>query len=281
VTRDRTALSGPQSGAADPAAGLAPGVPELRLAGIEKSFVTGRGAARSRLLVLKGISLTVQHGEHVAIIGRSGSGKSTLIRCMNLLEVPDRGTIEADGASIYQDRILLNPKQLVGFRRRVGMVFQQFNLFPHLTVVENVALPLTKGVGLAQPAALERAVSMLSKVGLADKVRSYPRELSGGQQQRVAIARTLALQPAIVLFDEPTSALDPELVGEVLAVLRELANEGMTMVIVTHELAFAAEVSNRVVFLDAGLVAEEGPPEQIFKAPVNPRTQSFVSQFAG
>ncbi len=281
MTRDRTALSGPQSGAADPAAGLAPGVPELRLAGIEKSFVTGRGAARSRLLVLKGISLTVQHGEHVAIIGRSGSGKSTLIRCMNLLEVPDRGTIEADGASIYQDRILLSPKQLVGFRRRVGMVFQQFNLFPHLTVVENVALPLTRGVGLAQPAALERAVSMLSKVGLADKLRSYPRELSGGQQQRVAIARTLALQPAVVLFDEPTSALDPELVGEVLAVLRELANEGMTMVIVTHEMAFAAEVSNRVVFLDAGQVAEEGPPEQIFKAPVNPRTQSFVRQFAG
>ena len=281
MTRDRTALSGPQSGAADPAAGLAPGVPELRLAGIEKSFVTGRGAARSRLLVLKGISLTVQHGEHVAIIGRSGSGKSTLIRCMNLLEVPDRGTIEADGDSIYQDRILLSPKQLVGFRRRVGMVFQQFNLFPHLTVVENVALPLTRGVGLAQPAALERAVSMLSKVGLADKLRSYPRELSGGQQQRVAIARTLALQPAVVLFDEPTSALDPELVGEVLAVLRELANEGMTMVIVTHEMAFAAEVSNRVVFLDAGQVAEEGPPEQIFKAPVNPRTQSFVRQFAG
>jgi ABC-type polar amino acid transport system ATPase subunit len=281
VTGDRTALSGPQSRAADPAAGLAPGVPELRLAGIEKSFVTGRGAAKSRLPVLKGISLTVQHGEHVAIIGRSGSGKSTLIRCMNLLEVPDRGTIEADGASIYQDRILLSPKQLVGFRRRVGMVFQQFNLFPHLTVVENVALPLTKGVGLAQPAALERAVSMLSKVGLADKLRSYPRELSGGQQQRVAIARTLALQPAVVLFDEPTSALDPELVGEVLAVLRELANEGMTMVIVTHEMAFAAEVSNRVVFLDAGQVAEEGPPEQIFKAPVNARTQSFVSQFAG
>ncbi len=281
MTRDRTALSGPQSGAADPTAGLAPSVPELRLAGIEKSFVTGRGTARSRLPVLKGISLTVHHGEHVAIIGRSGSGKSTLIRCMNLLEVPDRGTIEADGASIYQDRILLSPKQLVGFRRRVGMVFQQFNLFPHLTVVENVALPLTRGVGLAQPAALERAVSMLSKVGLADKLRSYPRELSGGQQQRVAIARTLALQPAVVLFDEPTSALDPELVGEVLAVLRELANEGMTMVIVTHEMAFAAEVSNRVVFLDAGQVAEEGPPEQIFKAPVNPRTQSFVGQFAG
>jgi ABC-type polar amino acid transport system ATPase subunit len=281
VTVDRTDLSGPQPGAADSAAGQASAVPELRLAGIEKSFVTGRGAARSRLSVLKGISLTVQHGEHVAIIGRSGSGKSTLIRCMNLLEVPDRGTIEADGAAIYQDRILLSPRQLVGFRRRVGMVFQQFNLFPHLTVVENVALPLTKGVGLAQPAALERAVSMLGKVGLADKLRSYPRELSGGQQQRVAIARTLALQPAIVLFDEPTSALDPELVGEVLAVLRELAHEGMTMVIVTHELAFAAEVSNRVVFLDAGLVAEEGPPEQIFKAPVNPRTQSFVSQFAG
>jgi ABC-type polar amino acid transport system ATPase subunit len=256
------------------------GAPVLKLTGIEKSFAVGRAGAKSKVSVLEGVSLTVQHGEHVAIIGRSGSGKSTLIRCMNLLEVPDRGAIEASGSLVYQDRILLSAKELVRFRRQVGMVFQQFNLFPHLTVAENVALPLTKGVGLAENAALVRAASMLVKVGLADKLRSYPRELSGGQQQRVAIARALALQPAVVLFDEPTSALDPELVGEVLAVLRELAQEGMTMVIVTHELAFAAEVSNRVVFLDAGRIAEEGPPEQIFKAPVNARTQSFVSQFA-
>ena len=266
-----------------------PGAPVLELTGIEKSFISGRpgrsgrsgrSGAKTTVSVLEGVSLTVQHGEHVAIIGRSGSGKSTLIRCMNLLEVPDRGTIAASGVPVYRDRILLSSKELVRFRRQVGMVFQQFNLFPHLTVAENVALPLTKGVGLAENAALTRAASMLVKVGLADKLRSYPRELSGGQQQRVAIARALALQPAVVLFDEPTSALDPELVGEVLAVLRELAQEGMTMVIVTHELAFAAEVSNRVVFLDAGRIAEEGPPEQIFKAPVNARTQSFVSQFA-
>jgi polar amino acid transport system ATP-binding protein len=257
--------------------------PVLELTGIEKSFVTGGSgtkSARGTITVLEGVSLTVQHGEHVAIIGRSGSGKSTLIRCMNLLEIPDRGTIRASGSAVYADRVLLSSKQLVRFRRQVGMVFQQFNLFPHLTVAENVALPLTKGVGLPARTALTRAADMLVKVGLADKLRSYPRELSGGQQQRVAIARALALQPSVVLFDEPTSALDPELVGEVLAVLRELAREGMTMVIVTHELAFAAEVSNRVVFLDAGKIAEEGPPEQIFKAPVNARTQSFVSQFA-
>ncbi len=258
----------------------AAGVPALELTGIEKSFTTGRAGTKSTVRVLEGVSLSVQPGEHVAIIGRSGSGKSTLIRCMNLLEVPDHGTIHASGTAVYHDRILLSPKELVRFRRQVGMVFQQFNLFPHLTVVENVALPLTKGVGLTENAALARAAGMLAKVGLTDKLRSYPRELSGGQQQRVAIARALALQPSVVLFDEPTSALDPELVGEVLAVLRELAREGMTMVIVTHELAFAAEVSNRVVFLDAGRIAEEGPPEQIFKAPVNARTQSFVSQFA-
>ena len=264
-----------------PASGVpASGVPALELTGIEKSFTTGRAGAKSTVRVLERVSLSVQPGEHVAIIGRSGSGKSTLIRCMNLLEVPDRGTIHASGTAVYQDRILLSSKELVRFRRQVGMVFQQFNLFPHLTVVENVALPLTKGVGLTENAALTRAAGMLAKVGLTDKLRSYPRELSGGQQQRVAIARALALQPSVVLFDEPTSALDPELVGEVLAVLRELAREGMTMVIVTHELAFAAEVSNRVVFLDAGRIAEEGPPEQIFKAPVNARTQSFVSQFA-
>jgi ABC-type polar amino acid transport system ATPase subunit len=264
-----------------PASGVpAAGVPALELTGIEKSFTTGRAGAKSTVRVLERVSLSVQPGEHVAIIGRSGSGKSTLIRCMNLLEVPDRGTIHASGTAVYHDRILLSSKELVRFRRQVGMVFQQFNLFPHLTVVENVALPLTKGVGLAENAALTRAADMLAKVGLTDKLRSYPRELSGGQQQRVAIARALALQPSVVLFDEPTSALDPELVGEVLAVLRELAADGMTMVIVTHELAFAAEVSNRVVFLDAGRIAEEGPPEQIFKAPVNARTQSFVSQFA-
>jgi polar amino acid transport system ATP-binding protein len=254
----------------------------LELTNLWKSYpVGGRDAGgKTKLGVLNGVSLSVEPGEHLAIIGRSGSGKSTLIRCMNLLEVPDRGQILMAGDPIYRDRILLNSRGLVAFRRKVGMVFQQFNLFPHLTVVENVALPMTKGVGLPEREALGRAATVLAKVGLASKLRSYPHELSGGQQQRVAIARTIALQPAVVLFDEPTSALDPELVGEVLAVLRELAEEGMTMVIVTHELAFAAEVSHRVIFLDDGRIAEEGPPEQIFRAPLNARTKSFVSQFA-
>jgi ABC-type polar amino acid transport system ATPase subunit len=238
-----------------------------------------RGRGYEPTPVLKGVSLGVQNGEHVSIIGRSGSGKSTLIRCMNLLEMPDAGVVRANGVTAFDDGLKVNGRGLVEFRRGVGMVFQQFNLFPHLTAAENVSLPMTKGIGLPRLEALTRAASMLRKVGLGDKMGSFPHELSGGQQQRVAIARTLAVQPKVVLFDEPTSALEPELVGEVLEVLRELATEGMTMVIVTHELAFAAEVSHRIVFLHGGEIAEQGTPDQVLRNPTNPRTQSFVSQF--
>jgi len=255
-------------------------VPAIEVRELYKTYPPQRrGRAYEPTPVLKGVSLSVQNGEHVSIIGRSGSGKSTLIRCMNLLEMPEAGVVRANGVTAFDDGLKVNGRGLVEFRRGVGMVFQQFNLFPHLTAAENVSLPMTKGIGLSRIEALTRAASMMRKVGLADKMGSFPHELSGGQQQRVAIARTLAVQPKVVLFDEPTSALDPELVGEVLEVLRELAGEGMTMVIVTHELAFAAEVSHRIVFLDGGEIAEQGTPDQVFRNPTNPRTQSFVSQF--
>lgn len=252
----------------------------LVLQDIHKSFAAPKRHAKAKpeTTVLTGVSLTVQQGEHIAIIGRSGSGKSTLLRCMNLLEMPEKGTIDWKGRTIFRDRLLLSRSDLVRHRRRVGMVFQQFNLFPHFSAVENVAIPLTKGLGMGDAEALERAIEMLTRVGLTDKVRSFPSELSGGQQQRVAIARALAVRPDVVLFDEPTSALDPELVAEVLQVMRTLAHEGMTMVVVTHELGFAADVSDRVVFVDSGTIAEEGPPEQVLKDPVNARTRAFVAQ---
>jgi ABC-type polar amino acid transport system ATPase subunit len=255
-------------------------VPVIQVRDLHKAF-PARRRDQEATTVLRGVSLNAHHGEHVAIIGRSGSGKSTLIRCMNLLETPDSGVIQTEDFTVFDDGLKVGARGLVEFRRTVGMVFQQFNLFPHMTAAENVSLPMTKGVGMSRREALDRSVSMLNKVGLGDKLGSFPHELSGGQQQRVAIARAIALQPKVVLFDEPTSALDPELVGEVLQVMRELATEGMTMIIVTHELAFAAEISHRVVFLDAGLVAEEGPPDQVLRNPINPRTQSFVSQFLG
>ena len=260
---------------------VAPAVPPaVEVHDLQKTFPPHRrGRGHEPTPVLRGVSLSVQNGEHVSIIGRSGSGKSTLIRCMNLLEIPDAGVVRANGVTAFDDGLKVNGRGLVDFRRGVGMVFQQFHLFPHLTAVENVSLPMTKGIGIPKLEALSRAASMLRKVGLADKMGSFPHELSGGQQQRVAIARTLAVQPKVVLFDEPTSALDPELVGEVLEVLRELAAEGMTMVIVTHELAFAAEVSHRIVFLHNGEIAEQGSPEQVLRHPSNPRTLSFVSQF--
>jgi ABC-type polar amino acid transport system ATPase subunit len=255
-------------------------LPVIQVRDLHKSFPPRRrSAADGPTTVLNGVSLGVENGEHVAIIGRSGSGKSTLIRCMNLLETPDSGVVQAGDLTVFDDGMKVGARGLVAFRRTVGMVFQQFNLFPHLTAAENVSLPMVKGVGLPRREALTRAASMLNKVGLGDKMGNFPHELSGGQQQRVAIARAIALQPKVILFDEPTSALDPELVGEVLAVLRELATEGLTMVIVTHELAFAAEVSHRVVFLHEGQIAEEGPPDQVLRNPLNPRTQSFVSQF--
>jgi polar amino acid transport system ATP-binding protein len=255
----------------------------LVLQSIHKSFPqrghkTGHDAGAQH--VLNDVSLTVRKGEHLAVIGPSGSGKSTLIRCMNLLEVPDSGAVSFDGRYVFNQRLVLSTSELVRYRRRIGMVFQQFNLFPHMTAIENVALPLLKGLHVAEKEALTSAYNMLRQVGLGTKMTSFPNELSGGQQQRVAIARALALEPAIVLFDEPTSALDPELVGEVLTVIRELADRGMTMVIVTHELRFASETASRVIFIDQGAIAEEGPPEQVLRDPLSPRTRSFISQLA-
>ncbi len=228
--------------------------------------------------VLCGIDLEVRPGEHISIVGPSGSGKSTLLRCINLLEVPSAGRIEVAGEVVFDEGLKPSERRLVSLRQKVGMVFQGFNLFPHLTVIDNVTLGLTRGLGVAEHPALEQAAALLKKVGLEKKMLAFPAELSGGQQQRVAIARALALQPVAILFDEPTSALDPELVGEVLRVMRELAEEGMTMVIVTHELAFAADISHRVIFLDQGAVVEQGPPEQVLRDPQRERTRAFVSQ---
>lgn len=242
----------------------------IRLREIRKSFGGNE--------VLGGINLTVRAGEHLSIVGPSGSGKSTLLRCINLLEVPTSGEVEVAGDIFFGKGQKHGERKLVRLRQRVGMVFQNLNLFPHLTAIDNVTLGLIRALGVEETEALERGVALLRKVGLEDKVLALPGELSGGQQQRVAIARALALQPVAILFDEATSALDPELVGEVLRVMHELAEEGMTMVIVTHELAFAAEVSHRVVFLDDGHVVEEGPPTQVLKDPTHERTRAFISQ---
>lgn len=244
----------------------------ISLRGVHKSFGDNE--------VLSGIDVDVQAGEHLSIIGPSGSGKSTLLRCINLLEVPSAGEIEVAGKLVFTTDTKLRERKLVHLRQQVGMVFQNFNLFPHLTAVENVALGLRRGLSVGEAEALERAINMLRKVGLGDKFLSFPKELSGGQQQRVAIARALALQPVALLFDEPTSALDPELVGEVLHVMRDIAAEGMTMIIVTHELRFAAEVSHRVIFLDKGQVVEQGPPHKVLKDPEHDRTRAFISQVA-
>jgi len=244
--------------------------PVIQLREIRKSFDDNE--------VLCGVDLDVRAGEHISIVGPSGSGKSTLLRCINLLEVPSGGRIEVAGDVVFDRGQKPSERRLVSLRQKVGMVFQGFNLFPHLTVIDNVTVGLTRGRGVGERAALEQGAALLEKVGLEKKMLSFPAELSGGQQQRVAIARALALQPIAILFDEPTSALDPELVGEVLRVMRELADEGMTMVIVTHELAFAADVSHRVIFLDEGSVVEEGSPEQVLRDPRHDRTRAFVSQ---
>ncbi|MCI5836850.1 MAG: amino acid ABC transporter ATP-binding protein [Veillonellaceae bacterium] len=222
--------------------------------------------------VLKDINLEVAEKEVVVIIGPSGSGKSTVLRCINYLEVPTSGQIIVNGLD------LSNSKNLNEARKEVGMVFQRFNLFPHKTVLENITLaPLNvRKIGLEEANATAR--SLLQKVGLADKENAYPEQLSGGQQQRVAIARALAMKPKALLFDEPTSALDPEMVREVLDVMKKLAMEGMTMIVVTHEMGFAREVGDRVIFMDEGMLVEEGTPEQIFTAPQEPRTQSFLSK---
>ena len=224
------------------------------------------------LKVLKGITQTIKQGEKVVIIGPSGSGKSTFLRCLNLLETPDSGSILFEGNDITSKNADIN---LV--RRQMGMVFQHFNLFPHLTVLKNITLAPVKLKLLSQNQADEKARELLERIGLADKADVYPSTLSGGQKQRIAIVRSLAMSPKVMLFDEPTSALDPEMVGEVLSVMKELAKGGMTMVVVTHEMGFAREVADRVVFMEDGIVAEEGTPSQIFDSPKSERLKKFLN----
>ncbi len=223
--------------------------------------------------VLRGITNEIKKGEVVVVIGPSGSGKSTFLRCMNLLEMPTAGEIIFEGENITDPHIDINK-----IRTKLGMVFQQFNLFPHKTVVENIMISPVMVKKVPQEAAYKKAVSLLNRVGLAEKENAYPASLSGGQQQRIAIARALAMEPDVMLFDEPTSALDPEMVGEVLGVMKQLANEGMTMVIVSHEMGFAREVGDRILFMDEGQILEEGPPDQLFNHPQNARTRDFLSK---
>lgn len=245
----------------------------LKASNIRKSF--------GSLEVLKGVSLNVSPGEVVSLIGASGSGKSTFLRCLNLLEVPDSGRLETqDMAFDFSER---RPKvrdgRLAGLRSEIGMVFQHFNLFPHMTVLANVIEGPVQVRGMASSAACELAMDLLVKVGLADKAQAYPAQLSGGQKQRVAIARALAMAPKAMLFDEVTSALDPELVGEVLNVLRSLASEGMTMILVTHEMSFAADISHRVGFMHDGVLAEIGKPREMLADPTNPRLRGFLERY--
>lgn len=239
--------------------------PKIKVVGLKKAF--------GDLEVLKGIDLEISSGEVVCIIGPSGSGKSTFLRCLNRLEEPTAGEIFVDGESITSDGADVDR-----VRRHLGMVFQQFNLFPHYTVKQNLMFAPVE-LKLKTPEEAEKtAIRLLDRVGLGDKVDAKPRELSGGQQQRVAIARALAMEPDIMLFDEPTSALDPEMVSEVLDVMRELAEEGMTMVIVTHEMGFAHDVADRVIFIDDGVIVEQGTPEQVMDHPQSVRTKSFLSK---
>ena len=224
-------------------------------------------------LVLDDISEHICPGEKVVIIGPSGSGKSTFLRCLNLMEYPSKGSITFDGTEITDPKSDIN-----AIRRKMGMVFQHFNLFPNMTIKKNITLaPVRTGL-MSKEAADELAMKLLRRVGLEEKADAYPSQLSGGQKQRIAIVRALAMNPKVILFDEPTSALDPEMVGEVLEVMKELAEEGMTMVVVTHEMGFAKEVGNRVLFMDGGKIVEQGPPEDLFGNPKNPRLQEFLSK---
>ncbi|MER9239716.1 amino acid ABC transporter ATP-binding protein [Mesorhizobium sp. M0633] len=250
--------------------------PLVRARNVHKAF--------GPLEVLKGIDLDVAPGEVVVILGPSGSGKSTFLRCINHLEAIDQGSIEVDGEQIgyrLRDGRLdkLSDRAIAAQRRKIGMVFQQFNLYPHMTTLQNV---IEAPVGVHREnrkEAIGYARELLTRVGLADKIDAYPRQLSGGQQQRVAIARALAIRPKLMLFDEPTSALDPELVGEVLATMRDLARQGLTMIVVTHEIGFAREAADRVVFMDDGNVIEAGPPDEVLAKPRHPRTRAFLSRF--
>jgi ABC-type polar amino acid transport system ATPase subunit len=244
----------------------------VRIEGLWKSF-------DGRRQVLQDVGLEVQPGRIMSIIGQSGGGKTTLMRCVNLLERPDRGLIEVDGEPIFSgERVVC--RSLPKLRRRIGMVFQRFNLFPHLAAVENVMLAQVHGAQVSEDEAAARAVQLLRRVGLAHRATAYPEEMSGGEQQRVAIARALALRPTVLLFDEPTSSLDPESTGEVLRVMRELAEDGMTMILVTHELPFAQEVSDWVVFIDGGRIVEQGPPAELFRHPREERTRAYVGTYA-
>lgn len=230
---------------------------------LQKSF--------GNLNVLCGVDLHVHKGEKVVLIGPSGSGKTTLLRCLNLLEQPTGGQVFFEGTNITDPKCDINH-----IRRKMGMVFQQFNLFPHLSILDNIILAPTKQKLQSRAEATENAMNLLRRVGLQDKAKNYPRQLSGGQQQRIAIVRALAMNPDVMLFDEPTSALDPEMVGEVLDVMKQLAEDGMTMVVVTHEMGFAREVADRAVFMDGGVIVEEGSPKDVFEHPQQPRTQDFL-----
>ncbi len=236
---------------------------------LKKTFHTLNGPTD----VLNGIDLDIQKGEKVVIVGPSGSGKSTLLRCMNLLEKPTSGEVWFDGQQINTDNVNLD-----AVRAQMGMVFQHFNLFPHLSVRENITLAPVLLKKMTQSEADETALNLLKRVGLEDKIDAYPNQLSGGQKQRIAIVRAMAMDPKMMLFDEPTSALDPEMVGEVLEVMKELAEAGMTMAVVTHEMNFAREVANRVVFVDEGKILEENSPDEFFSNPKHPRTQDFLSK---
>lgn len=237
----------------------------IKIDNLHKSF--------NKLKVLQGITEEISQGEKVVLIGPSGSGKSTLLRCLNLLEVPTSGSITVNGVTITDPKVDINK-----VRESMGMVFQHFNLFPHLSIMDNITLAPIKVKKTNKEEAQEKAISLLKLVGLGDKADSYPVQLSGGQKQRVAIARALAMDPEIMLFDEPTSALDPEMVGEVLSVMKDLATEGMTMAVVTHEMGFAREVADRVMFMDEGVILEQGTPEAVFDNPQHERTKSFLSK---
>jgi polar amino acid transport system ATP-binding protein len=235
----------------------------IRVVGLHKSF--------GKLEVLKGIDFTVRRGEVVCVIGPSGSGKSTLLRCVNLLEEPTAGSVSLSGTELADPDVDIDR-----VRRRIGIVFQSFNLFPHLSVLANLTIAQRRVLGRGKDEAERIGRANLRRVGVAEKESAYPAQLSGGQQQRVAIARALSMDPELMLFDEPTSALDPELVGDVLAVMRRLADEGMTMMVVTHEMSFAREVADRVVFMDGGVIVEEGPPERVIGDPQHQRTRTFL-----
>ena len=242
--------------------------PVLEVRGIRKAFGSN--------IVLDDVSLKVAKSEMVFILGPSGSGKSTFLRCCNRLEEPDAGEVVLDGVSLTKKNVNLNKA-----RQKIGMVFQAFNLYPHLNAEKNVSLALRKVLGFSASQATSTALEALAQVGLAEKASSYPSELSGGQQQRVAIARAMALKPQVMLFDEPTSALDPELVGDVLEVMRDMKSAGMTMLVVSHEMNFAQEAADRVIFMDNGKILEEGTPKKIFLSPENERTQSFLTRVSG